>query len=272
MDARPTEAWQPDQRHFPFFSKRASKSRPGLAFYDWLSNARPFIEQINEHEDQEGPSRDAWRLVAQKYFPEEEPSSTPNESVTWAVVRDDYRRAIEGATLRRPCIIAIKTRMANEQGTPRYYMRDMLVIECQRPNANTESGWLDLLKEAVKRLNRHYSEKSTFLIAAVGSNYMFFLWDQTACAAAALTMSLGTGSCRHTFDPRLRPLGMSPWLRNTQSTSKGSAMPETLQEIDYTGALSILGDCQSNLLGVASLENFLTAVRGAQLEGSDVFK
>ena len=79
------------------------------------------------------------------------------------------------APLRKPCIIAIKTRTVNEQGTPRHHMRDMVVIEYRRPRANTQMVWIDLLEEAVKRLDHYSSKQSTFLIAIIGSNCMGFL-------------------------------------------------------------------------------------------------
>jgi hypothetical protein len=56
-----------------------------------------------------------------------------------------------------------------------------------------------------------------------------------------------------------------------QTTTRRAARASILQDIDHMGALNILGDDQSNPAGVISIENFLTAVRGAQLQGPNVF-
>ncbi|KAF7509727.1 hypothetical protein GJ744_007598 [Endocarpon pusillum] len=114
---------------------------------------------------------------------------------------------VTAGNLRKPWIIAIKTRTANEQDTPRHHMCDMMVIGCRRSCANMQWVWMDLLEEAVERLDRYSSKQSTFLIATIGSSYMSFFWDHTAISAAALTIGFSVGSYRHTLT-----LGYSRWV------------------------------------------------------------
>ena len=205
-----------------------------------------------------------WRLVAEKYFPSEEESRfNPDDFVTWTCLPEGYRRTDGKAKI--PDCIVVKKRTVTEQGTCES-RQDMLIIECKEANENTQSGWENLLGEATERLARFSPSQST-LIAAVGHNYMFFFWDHTAASAAPLTICPRDRPDRSHLDPRLRPLGICPWYSNMRTMTDCAARAEIPQDIEYTGALSILGDEQSNPEGVISLENFLNAVRVAQLHG-----
>lgn len=270
-------AWQLAQSTLPFLVGHAVQPRPGLAFYHERSNARPFIAQINQAANlsQEGPTQDAWQLVVKKYFPDEE-TAVPANAIyftTWAVIREGYRRAGVGADLNKPDVIVIRTNSTPlAGGNYNDIQRDMLTIECKNPKENNQSSWRTLIDESVQRLREYFPCQSTFLIAAVGSNYMFFFWDHaTHPAAPPLTICINNGADRHRCDRSLRPLGPSRWFPNNDGTRASPARVDILWDIEGARALSILGDDQTNPEGVVSLEIFLTAVRGASLQGLNVF-
>lgn len=226
-----------------------------------------------ENYDQEGPTQDVWHLIAYHYFPQEEPTA-PNsqEWVTWAVIREGYRRGVQDASLNKPDVIAIKTKSTMVMGGGiQDDMRDMLTIECKRPKDHTQSGWQRLLEESIDRLRRYSAQQSTFLIAAVGSFYMYFFWNHEATNSMKPLTILVRNGRRTTLDRRLRPLGRCPWLPNLLRPDGRRSRPEMEMDIDHEGAYSILGDMRINPYGLLSLENFLTAVRGSQLTGRNVF-
>ena len=112
------------------------------------------------------------------------------------------------------------------------------------------------------------------MTAAVGSFYIFFFWDHTARNSQGVTplaICINNGSDRYRLDSRLRPLGISLWFPSKNLMSGRSARAEIRWDIDHEYAFSILGDDHINPAGAVSLEKFLTAVRGAQHHGLNVF-
>jgi hypothetical protein len=240
-----------------------------------MSNARPLVAQINlpKNLSLEGPTQSAWHLTVQSYFPVLEPRATPTEFTTWQVLREPYRMVEGQDGLKKPDVIAVKTRTTTvgPQGTTEDVERDVLTIECKAPNENTQSGWRNLINESIERLAYYSPQQSTFLITAVGSSYMFFFWNHAAPPNAPPLTICTHGTIRRPFDKRLRPLGNAKWFPNMTTATGRPANTDIRLDIECLGAESILGDEQSNFSGVKSLENFLTAVRGSQLHGPNVF-
>jgi hypothetical protein len=208
----------------------------------------------------------AWGEICAQYFPKL--AATPNGQ-RWAIDREAYRGFTPSNPPEvKPDLIAIKltpTQTPPGQMT-QYHSRDFLWIECKAAILNRPSGWKGLLAESAMRLSIAHSNRTVFLIIAIGWRCMYFVWDPTGAIQGQqmLFIRSSNGATTWYIDARIKAVHATTWV-NPVSGEISPAHSMELECWTIVAGQNVLRN--RNSLGM--IEQFLVGIQNIALQGLD---
>jgi hypothetical protein len=203
----------------------------------------------------------AWGEICALYFPK---IATPPNGPRWSIDREAYRGFAQNVSHTKPDLIAVKLVPAPQQinPLPSFRSRDYVWIECKPASEDSPSGWKNVLSEAIGRLEVAHPNRAVYLVIAVGSKCMFFLWDPSGNQQPQHFLRNSNTGEDWMIDARISSVIDGPWFdRNT-----GRIRPELAMTLDCFSEEIVNGRrVLRNRVYLSTIEQVLVGIQNSVL-------
>lgn len=145
----------------------------------------------------------AWEQIGNVYFSRR--TANPG-APTHLTIRHPYRNWPIKTHLHKPDAVvmrigALPNRVPGQP--PRTQFRDIIWIENKAPKHEQPGHWIDVLNEAVIRLQGGHANRAVYLVLSIGIKWMIFKWNPTQLSNPPLAMTFQNGTQVAALDARI---------------------------------------------------------------------
>ncbi|KAK3996579.1 hypothetical protein QBC44DRAFT_231736 [Cladorrhinum sp. PSN332] len=241
-------------------------------FYFPLNVAGVLIEDARDkevpHPTIEDPVQQAWLQIPSAYFPSELPAPLPGQPQVdlYHVACQPYRGRTNNPSEKKPDVVVVLfDNILNAPGRRQFSRRDLLWIECKAPGSTAPNKWNSVLGEAVLRLQVFHPDRQVFLILAIGTEWLPFLWDPVTLPQVPLQMlqSNQRTGLTWTIDHRIRPFPANFYMIGNSHIDSQQSF--TLNHWDLDAA-----NVPVNLAELQLLEHVFAVIQAFNYQGTTI--